>query len=109
VSNIPTTWRELQREALTRCQRCDKPLTHVASRRGHTMHAPCRRAENAERATANLAAEPNEYMRRNAYLFRGPDPLNAAFRQWQGGAPRSDWRASLGVVRDTDVWMAVAA
>jgi hypothetical protein len=37
-----------------------------------------------------------------------PDPLNEAFRSWQGGEPRSDWRADMGLVCWPVEWQAVA-
>lgn len=94
MSNIPMTWRELQRDALAcatkRCSGCTqtKPLADFRDpirERERKTCAACRRADQV------LKMQPRVDDAEARELF-------GVFRSWQGGEPRQDWRASGGVV-----------
>ena len=104
MSSIPMTWRELQREALAcstkRCSGCvrTKPLAEFIDpirEKERKTCAACRQSDQA------LKMQPRVTDAEARALF-------SVFRQWQGGAPRSDWRASVGVRRDAEVWAGAA-
>jgi hypothetical protein len=85
------------------CTECCVPLHVLAVNAGVTVCRPCRQNARAKAVRApkpprvQIRDWPAEYARRNAYLVFTPDPLNRALRNWQGGEPRSDWRADTGV------------
>lgn len=104
MSNIPMTWRELQREALAcatkRCSGCaqTRPLADFRDpirEKERKTCAACRQSDQA------LKMQPKVDDAEARALF-------SVFRQWQGGTPRSDWRASVGVVCWPIEWRAAA-
>lgn len=105
MSNIPMTWRELQLSATKCCKSCGatKMLTDFYTHRTG-RDGKCKLCRNAEKAIRVAAAKP--FVRRESEAIARE--LFGVFRSWQGGEPRSDWRASVGVVCWPQVWECAA-
>jgi hypothetical protein len=106
MSNIPMTWAEPQR-CCTTCKET-KPLTEFYRQKGG-RDAKCKTCRVvmalARKKTERVVRPTIQSSRETEAIGR---ELFGVFRTWQGGEPRTDWRADMGLVCWPMEWQALA-
>jgi hypothetical protein len=105
MSNIPMTWAELRLPETRCCKSCGatKVLTDFYTHRTG-RDGKCKLCRNAEKAVRVANAKPAVQRATDADARE----LFGVFRTWQGGEPRTDWRADMGLVCWPMEWQALA-
>lgn len=111
MSNLPMTWAELKLAPLKCCTKCKEPkqVTEFYHQRNGRM-ARCKdchnRAMQGRQRIVRIGPPTVQTLREAEAIGR---ELFGVFRTWQGGTPRTDWRADMGRVCWPVEWQAVAA